>query len=386
MRPGKKQLAAILAIAVIAAGAYIAYTRHAGQQAAEQPAAAPPEAAGPKLLRFPPGSPQLSYIRTWQVLASREPVLEPLNARLTYDESATSRVTSPITGRVVSIEAKPGDNVKAGQPLAWLDAPDYMAARADSTKAEAEFHVKQKNMARAKMLFEGGVLARKDFEATEADLAEAEAEAQRARARLRSLTASGNVVGERYALRAAISGVVTDRQLNPGAEVRPDGPATLFTITDPKRLWLIIDLPERDLGKVKPGQTLSVEVDAFPREYFFGQVEYVGEVLDPTTRRIQVRGRVDNSSGRLRPEMFARATPLREMGAPVLQILTDAVISEGLYTYVFVELEPGVYEKRQVTLALQGRDVSYVQSGLKKGDLVVVQGALLLNSEMASGS
>lgn len=377
---GRKAMVAALVGVLVLGGGYLGY-RKLGTAPPQEKTAAPAPPAQPGVLRFAAGAPQLAYIRTEPAVLVPEPVLEPLNARVAYDENHTARVSSPIAGRVVKIAVQAGDKVAAGQPLAWLDAPDYSGARADLAKVNADLHLKQTNFARAKELYDGGVIALKDYQVAENDLRQDEAEVRRARGRLRNLAAAG-ADGDRFALRAPIAGVVTERQLNPGAEVRPDNPNPLFVITDPGHLWVMVDLPERQLAKVKAGQALAIDVDAYRGDSFAGQVEHVGDVLDPTTRRIQVRCSVDNSRGRLKPEMFARVTVFGEMADPVLRILTDSVITEGLYTSVFVEKEPGVFEKRRVTARLQGRDMSYVRGGLRAGEQVVVTGALLLNSEL----
>lgn len=357
----------------------------------EGPAAPAIEAPAPAeseqtVVRFPAGAPQLQFLKTEQTVFLPEPLLEPLNGRVAYDENYTARVSSPIAGRVVKIEVQPGDRVKAGQPLAWIDAPDFAAAIADTRKAENDLRQKERASARSKELLEGGVIPRKDAEIAETDVRQAQAELQRAQLRLRNLAPGGKVSGgnERLALRAPIAGVVADRKINPGAEVRPDSPDPLFVITDPAHLWVIIDLPERYLGKIRVGQVVSIEVDAYKGVDISGRIASIGEVLDPATRRVQVRCIVDNPRQILKPEMFARVTPLSEEHTKLARIPNSALVSEGLYTYVFVQKEPGVFDKRRVTLGLQGRDETYVKSGLAEGDRVVVSGALLLASELSS--
>lgn len=337
-------------------------------------------------LRFSPGAPQLNYLRIQAVDAAPEAATEPLNGRIVYDEGRTSRVASPIAGRVVKLDVQPGDKVKAGQTLALLDAPEMGSAVADLRKAEADRHLKQLAFQRARTLFDGEVLARKELESAQADLQQADAEADRARARMKNLGPGGTLATDgRFALRAPIAGVVAERQANPGAEVRPDNATPLFVITDPANLWASIDLPERDLGRVHVGQAISLEVDAYPGQKFSGRVASIGVALDPVTRRVAVRCTLGNPQGLLKPEMYARISVLADGGRSALQVPNSAVVTEGLYSYVFVENAPGVLEKRRVGLAAQGREQSVVSTGLKAGERVVTSGALLLNAEMASG-
>lgn len=335
-------------------------------------------------LRFTAGSPQLNFIKVEAVVLLPEPLLDPLSARVAYDEDRTARVSSPIAGRVTRILVQPGDYVAAGQLLVLIDAPDFAAAIADVDKSAAELQLKQRAHSRASELFQAEVIARKDFEAAESDLRQSEAESTRAKQRLRNLDRglSRGAPGS-YELRAPIAGVVAERSINPGVEVRPDLPNPLFVITDPTHLWVIVDLPERNLGAVKVKQDVVVEVDAYPTERFAAKVTSIGEVLDPSTRRVQVRCVLDNPKRLLKPEMYARVTLLAGKQNLLPRIANSSLITEGLYSFVFVEKEPGVFERKRVELGLQGRSVSYVKDGLGEGDRVVTGGALLLNSELA---
>jgi cobalt-zinc-cadmium efflux system membrane fusion protein len=148
-------------------------------------------------------------------------------------------------------------------------------------------------------------------------------------------------------------------------------------------LWAVIDLPEQDIAAVHMGQAISVEVDAYPNEQFNGKIVNVGAALDPATRRIQVRCSVDNSSQKLKPEMYARVTPLADAKNKLPRVANSALVNQGIHNYIFVEKEAGVLERRSVVLGLQGREFSYIKEGLSAGEKVVNSGALLLNSELS---
>ncbi len=335
------------------------------------------------MLTLPAGSPQLAKLRIQPAEEVPESAAEPLNGRVALDEDHTSRIYSPVLGRAIRINAKVGDTVKAGQVLMQMDSPDLGSAVADTRKADADLSFKKHTVERSKLLYEHGVIAQKELEAAQADLAQSEAEAARARGRLNNL--GGSRSGENYTVRSPISGVVVDRQVNPGMEVRPDAVNPLFTVTDPGHLWAVIDLPERDLSKVHTGQAVSLEVDAYPGETFMGKVLSIGTLLDPATRRIPVRCSIDSKGGRLKPEMYARITPLSESQRKVVRVPNSALVTEGLYSYVFVESAPGRMQKRRVTLGEQTREYAVIQDGLKAGERVVTSGAILINAELAEG-
>jgi cobalt-zinc-cadmium efflux system membrane fusion protein len=369
----------LISIAAIASGIVLyAQQRSAKQEAAEEK----PKAAShdPGVVRFERGAPQLSAIRAEVVKAEPMPAADPVNGRFVYDENATSRVSSPLVGRVIGLRAGVGDVLPRGAALLDVDSPDLANAEADLAKASSDETRKRLAFERSKRLHENDVIARKEFELAEADYQQAQADTRRTALRLRSLQASGHENGK-FVLRSPIAGVVVERNANPGQEVRPDLGAPLFLISDISRLWILVDVPEKSLGHIHVGQTVGVEADAYPDQHFVATVERIGVAVDPVTRRVQVRCAVKNASGKLKPEMFARVSFLADGERKGIRVPNTALVTEGIYVYVFVEKALGVFEKRKVGLALRGNDHSFVDTGLAEGEDVVVEGALLLNSE-----
>lgn len=381
-------VAALMLAVLVGAASYFGGGEHAAPASAANGDAAQAIRVDGQKLHFAAAAPQLAYLKIEAVTAEPVPLSEPLNGRLAYDDNVTARVSAAVAGRLVKLVAQAGSSVRQGDLLAEIDAPDFAQAVADTRRAEADLRTKQAAYERAKLLAEGGVLAKKDLESADNDHQAAEAEAERARARYRNLDAAGGKggkhgnVAQQYALRAPLAGIVTERQANPGTEVRPDQANPLFVVSDPTRLWAIAELAEKDLGKVRIGQSVSVLVDAYPEQRFPAKVKAIGDVLDPQTRRVQVRCDLPNGKRLLKPEMFARIVPESE-GPSRPRLPNAALVSEGLHTSVFVETEPGVIEKRRVKLAFRGQNESYVEEGVAAGERVVTVGALLLNAEMA---
>ena len=367
---------AAAAVALLAAAAYLWQT-HVKPPAPVE--AAPPPAIqveGGRTLRIQPGAPQLSYLHIEAVAALPAPLVEALNARVAYDDNVTARVFAPAAGRILALPVQAGDAVAAGARLAVLDIPDY----ADLHKADAELRLRRAAFERARLLFEHDAIARKEVESAENELAAAGAESERAHARLRNLRPLAGQGG--FALNSPLAGIVTERQANPGMEVRPDQDKPLFVVSDPSRLWVIAELPEKDLARVRVGQSVGIEVDAWPQKSFPGRVLAVGDVVDPQSRRVPVRCAVENPERLLKPEMFARVT-LESEGRHLPRVPNKSIVTEGVNDFVFVEKEAGVIEKRQVRLSWRGHEASFVGEGLSAGERVVTTGALLLNAELS---
>ncbi|MFZ6813370.1 efflux RND transporter periplasmic adaptor subunit [Undibacterium sp. Rencai35W] len=334
-------------------------------------------------ISYPNNAPQLSSIKVATVSEVNLPIADAMNGKLAYDENVTARISSPVLGRVLSSKVEVGDVVTQNKSLAELDSPDLAAADADWAKAKADEFRKKLAFDRAKALFEHEVVARKDLESAEADYMQAKAETRRSSLRMRNLNAIGNENG-RFALKAPIAGMIADKQINPGMEVRPDAPNPLFVITDLSRLWVLIDVPERYLATIQPGQKISLELDAYPDQFFEAKIDRVGLALDPNTRRIQVRAVLINKDKKLRPEMFARVSFLTDSDKKAIKIPNTSLISEGLYSFVFIEKKSGEFQKQRVNIVRKGKDDSFVDTGVNSGQRIVTEGALLLNSEVAA--
>ena len=322
-----------------------------------------------------------------QVLpTSAVPLTDALSARVVYDEDATARIGVGFAGRIVAVKAAPGDSVKPGQVLAEIDAPDVGSAYADLNKALADESRKRLALERARALGPGEAIAAKEFENAQADEAQARAETARAEQRIKNLNPYRlPVQGQRVALSSPVAGVVSERSANPGLEVGPGMAAPLFVVTDPKRLWILIDLPEKLVSRVKLGGAVVVESEAYPGERFNARIAQLGQSVDPNTRRIVVRARLDNPGRKLLPEMFVRAAVLQDSGSGV-RVPNSALINRGLYAFVFEQTAPGEFLRRQVKLLSQGSDHSFVGEGLKGGEHIVVTGALLLDAEVTARS
>ena len=381
-RLGKFGIAAgIIGVSVIA----LLIFRYHGQGAEAGPVepVARKSPARPDLVVLPANAATLGMIRSQALEAAPLPLTDALSARVAYDEDATVRVTAGFAGRIARLIASPGDVVRAGSPLATIDSPDFGLASADLMKARADEEHKRLTLERSRDLLSGGVIPQKDVESAQADFAQARAETARASQRVKNLNPGGSTTsGEAFTLVSPMVGIVTERNANPAMEVSPTLVLPLFVISDLHRLWVLIDLPERLLGKVANGAHVVIESDAYPNTTFDGTVVHIAQVLDPGTRRIAVRARVDNATLRLHPEMFVRATIVGEQGRGV-RVPNEALINEGLYSYVFVQVDDHTFRRVRVETLVRGGDFSYVGHGLDGGERVVTTGALLLAAEQS---
>jgi membrane fusion protein, heavy metal efflux system len=315
------------------------------------------------------------------------------SGRISFDDLRVAHVFSPVTGRIVRIAAHPGEHVKKGALLAVIESPDVGAAFADLAKATADLVAADKDYERQRSLFAAHAASEKDYETALDTRERANAEVARAEKRARLLRRGGaaDAVTQEYRLTAPIDGEVVMRALSPGMEVvgqySQGNAAELFTIGALDRVWLLSDLFEIDLGRVKPGAQVSARVVSYAGRIFAGDVDWVSSQLDPSTRAAKVRCVLDNPERLLKPEMYATVS-IAAGERRALAIPRSALLRLGDQTVVFVEA--GVtptglvrFERRPVAVDEdEGGDYLPVTQGLSRGERIVTQGVAQLAGMM----
>lgn len=336
---------------------------------------------GAEEIAFPAGAPQLGYL----VLKSAEKrahAVRTLNGRLAWNEELTARVYAPVSGRVEQSLAVPGQRVSPGEPLLTIRSPEFGEMQTAERKSAADLAVARRAVERARELFGHGAAAQRDVEEAEAALVHASSEHERTLAArtLHGGDATRPVDGVGL-VRTPVGGVVVERVLNPGQEVRADAVegAALFVVTDPTRLWLYLDVTELEARWLRPGQEATLHARGWPDRTFHGRVERVGEGLDPATRTVRALCSVENPEGVLRAGMYVRAdlTGNESFG---VEVPSEAILLRNNRPHVFVETSPGQFRRVPIELEAENEGRALVKSGLGAGQRVVVVGGLLLDA------
>jgi len=374
-------------IALVAAfAASSACSRHAAP--AEATAA---DAAAPGVVVLRAGSPMLEHIARAPARAVYLPTDEVIApGKIEANPSRISKIVLPVTGRVERVLIQPGDAVASGQPLLTMQSPDadaamsaYLSAEASVMQSESALGKAQADKDRASDLFEHDAVAKKDVLASDSALAQAKAALAQARATreqaLRHLTVLGLRPGQfdqRVIVRAPLAGKVLDVSVVPG-EYRNDTTAGVATIADLASVWVSSQVPESDIRFVRLGELIDVTLLAYPGQTFVGHVARIADVVDPLTRSVKVQAELENRDGRLRPEMYGTIHHV-ESTARTVVVPVAAVVQDENESVVFVETAPGRFEQRSVTLGKRAGEVVRVASGLTEGQIVAVDGVMLL--------
>jgi Cu(I)/Ag(I) efflux system membrane fusion protein len=282
--------------------------------------------------------------------------------RVSFDETRVVKVQPRFEGFIEKLYANfSGKFVRKGEPLATIYSPELLATEQELLLAK-----------------------RAEDTLTKSGLPDA-AEAARARLRLfgisdgdiARLEESGKPV-HALPLASPISGFVTTKNVVQGARV---GPAdALFDIADLSVVWVIADVYEYELPRLRLGQKATLTLSYWPDKSWRGRVNYVFPTVDEKTRTIKVRIEVDNSRTELKPEMFADVN-ITVQPRQALVIPDDAVIDSGMRKLVFVALGGGRLQPREVQTGDASHGMIEIRSGLREGDEVATGASFLLDSE-----
>ena len=348
-----------------------------------------PKVDGEKVV-FSTNAPQLASIAV-ETAQIRTTAVAHVTGRLCWDEKTTVGVFTPVAGRVTDIRVDLGQPISVGTPLAEIDSPDFAQALANARTAVGNLAAADKALSRSKDLLAHGAAAVKDVEAAQAAYVAALAERDRAQAVLANYGGTDKSTNAVYILRSPIAGVLVDRNINPGQELRADlmlanAPnlfAPSFVVSDPTRLWLQLDVAESDLSNLHSGQHLDVYSRAFPGKVFDGVVDLIGDTMDPSTRTVKVRGVVNNPDNLLKSEMYVLVDVVEasdQTGKLGVEVPSTALFMKGDDSFVFLEDAPGTFERKQVKVGIEQDDKVPIFEGINPGQKVVTEGALLLQA------
>jgi len=343
---------------------------------------------------IPADSPKLKEIKVAEIQEAETPVAEVISpGKIETNPNRVSHITLPLAGRIAAVLVKIGDAVQHGQAVLTIESPDADAAESSWRQAQAALQQARANLNKAQAdydrstdLFQHNAVAKKDVLTNENALAQSKAALDQAQASLEQASRRLDILGlmagsfgQKVTVSSPISGKVLEMTVVPG-EYRNDTNAALMTIADLSTVWVSSDVPESQIRFIQPGEPIDVHLTAYPGEVFHGRVTRIADTVDPQTRTIKVHAEMDNAHGRLRPEMFCtirHTEALRRL--PVAP--PAAVVQEGGKTVVWAERGAGRFEPVEVKTETPAGDRIPILSGLRAGDRVVVDGAMLLRAQ-----
>jgi len=313
-----------------------------------------------------------------------------------FDEDMSVPVFPPVAGKIITLFARAGDDVRRGAPLYTIDSPDLAQAESNLIAAAAALTVAQSSLERARQQYEAQAIARKDLDQAVSDEQTAEGALRAARNALRVFGKTGEQADSIIANRqidptllvpSPIAGRVTLRNAAPGLLAQPGASPAPVTVADVSSMWMLANVAETDFPDLHLHEQVDIRVSAWPDRVFRGRIVNIGSAVDPTTHRILVRSEIIDPGHQLRPGMFATYVihTGREERSPAVPI--NAVVREGDGTMtVWVAAAGRLLIKRTVRIGLQQDGFDQIVDGLRVGDSVATEGALFLSNALTAAS
>jgi len=323
-------------------------------------------------------APTWRYIELARAALSDPIPAEPVPGRVAFDEARSVPIIAPLQGHVDAVAVRLGEQVQDGQRLLAVRSGALVDLLREIESLQAEESARGKAAERLRALVTLKAAPEKDLVAAEQDLHQSHLAREAAELKLRSLP----VVPEReglYWITAPRAGVVVDRNVLVGHEVGPDRGEPLLVIGELDQVIVAADVPETAVAALRVGQPASVVSPATPGQQLAGRIEYIGEVVDPVRRMVNVRLRVPNDERTLRPNAFVQVTFSLEGQAHVV-VPAEAVVTDDDTSFVFVQPldHPQQLQRRRVVPGRQGEGRVELLSGLDPGETFVTKGAILL--------
>lgn len=367
----------ILVAALLLGGGAIVLARHYKRPDPPKETPAPGMTVGSDSVTLANDAPMWSVVKVAPAEPATPHWTDPVPARIVFDEARTSRLGSPLAGRVTATFVERGQHVKSGDKLFTVSSPNLAELRADLEKAIVERGTAKVSYDRVKALVDAGSLPAKELVTAQQEVSEAELAVKLASQKLASLKVVGGG-DSTFTVTAPRDGVIVEKSVAVGQEVDTSA-GSVMAIADLSDVWVVADLFENDVGALETGDKAkiivgnSTEVD--------GEIDQVSAVVDPDRHTVPVRVKLANLAGTLRPNAYAQIKFFDPTPAKV-SLPSSAVMSDGAETYVYVKDKSGALKKRVVVAGSASGGRMPILEGLEPGEQVVVQGAILLDNQI----
>ncbi|MCE9499256.1 MAG: efflux RND transporter periplasmic adaptor subunit [Leptospira sp.] len=315
-----------------------------------------------------------------------------LPGTVSYDLENMAKVGSRASGRINDVMVKEGDSVGKGSPLASISSLELGSVEASYLKSKARLEAVKLQADRAQELYEKRITSAKEFEIAMMDFKTVKTEVDTSRIALENFGLSkleikdlevGKYNSQNLILRSPIRGTVTERKAVLGQAVSTK--ENLFTIANLHRLWIMLDVYEKDLRSIEIGAEATVDTLGVKSETLKARVAHVGEIIDPVKKTAPIRLEVNNTRHKLKPGQTITAKVqglISESKSHRIMVLPGNAVHriEGK-PVVFIANQDGTFEAREVATGQSIEDDIEIKSGVTSESNIVSEGSFLLKSE-----
>jgi cobalt-zinc-cadmium efflux system membrane fusion protein len=314
---------------------------------------------------------------TTTATAETQPLKNELSfyGKITADNNKMIDVYPLVGGNVMKVNVELGDYVKKGQVLATIKSTDVADFEKQSIDAKSDLLVAKNNLKVAQELFDGKLNS-------ESDVLQAKSEVNKAQSQLSKIQETYKIynikAGSIYEVTAPISGFIIQKSINQDMLLRNDRSENIFDIAEISEVWAMANINEVDINKVKLGTSASVTTLSYPDRTFLGKVDKIYNVIDPETKAMQARIKLNNPDYMLKPDMNANIKLSFNENQSMIAIPSKAIVFDKSKNFVVVFKDRNNIETRQVEVYRVVGDITYISSGLKEEEKVITNNQLFI--------
>jgi cobalt-zinc-cadmium efflux system membrane fusion protein len=289
-----------------------------------------------------------------------------------------AEIAPPFSGRVLKSYIKLGMRVTPSTALFEISSPDFMTAQKIFFQEKSQMQLAEKTLKRQEDLIANGVGTQKDLEEAQTAYDVAKKEYENAVVGIKIFKADPNklALGQPLVVRSPITGEIVDNKIVVGQFIK-DEAASVATVAELSKVWVVGQVKEKDIRFIRELDECAIEIAALPEKHIKGTVYHVNEMIDETTRSVQILIECDNKDHTLKPGMYVT---VNFINTPTLAILvpSKAVLQANDQSFVFAVTAPGKYVKRKIETGGTENNRIVIKSGLNNGDSIIAEGGFYL--------
>ncbi len=306
-----------------------------------------------------------------------------LTGTIDFDQDKIVKVYSLVTGRINEVKVDLGTHVSKDQILADVNSPDVLNLTNDYNQDRLNLQLSEKAYQNAQDLYQAKFSSEVDLVNAKKNLESAKEELSKSSQVLKLYAGYKQKGNGSLQIKAPIDGYVVERDVNAGMDIRADNMSPLFIISDLKTVWVMANIYEQDINRIKIGEQVTVKTISYPDKVFKGKISNIGNTIDKDSKVLKARIEIDNTDGLLKPDMFATVQIIDNSTVKQLAVNPKAIVFDNDNYYVVVK-RGSKFIIKQIKVLNETSNYTFICCDLKEGDLVVSEGSLLIYNSLNS--
>lgn len=303
-----------------------------------------------------------------------------LTGNITYNNDHVVQFNSLVEGIITKTTFSLGDYVKKGQVLAEIKSTELNGMQSESKSLQSQLSVAQRQLQATKSMFDDGIASQKDLMQAQSELDVLKSSLENVKANLAMFSASSERAV--FQIKAPTEGYVVAKNISPGMQIT-DGSEPLFTISDLKEIWVLVNVYTSNLKNVTENMLVDVTTPAYPGEIFKGKITMLSKVFDAEEHVLKARIVMENKNLKLKPGMTADIVIDKSLGGEMLAAVpAKAAIFDNNRDYILIYKDDCTIETREINPITKNNNWIYFDKGVKEGEKVITKNHLLIHERL----